>query len=444
MKSIIISILFVGMCSCQTPLPNEIINTNYEIQSESKQPIYFLVSEPTQNDGKPLDKDNFYVTTEIIRTFLKVADSSQKIAFIGSTPHWQQLQYTIGSTPSLIHIESAPYHWLQDMFEVFRAPDGNIALGVPWPNKMFISNAEQIAKSLNGKAFLIPQQTPPIRTIDGDIPGPGFNLMGIHGTVGGNVERWTKDIGFIGSSDFPTDSQAHQFSQTIFPNNLKRWILPTSFLYLGHIDEVVKPIFFEKIDSPQNCSITALIANPILGLQLLQKNPQSKLLDSTGLQKSKITDYEAFKTLCKKANITNCNLTRWSDITKSTDFNKEFQKTQKLVFEQQQLTRTMIEDAYRGSCKIDWIDVPQIYIAEIDNDKIKRRSAGGIYSNLTNGVVVGNTYITVAPGLNIFKNYLQREFAKRQKPIEFINANGYFLGGFRSAGHLHCMTQVIR
>ncbi|MBY0315852.1 MAG: hypothetical protein K2Q26_10055 [Bdellovibrionales bacterium] len=441
---LISTLLFAFLSACSST-PNTWTKTPLTLQPESERPKLFFISEPTNTDGSPLDEIFYRAAANITQAIVESLGEDQKLVFVGSPLVFRRFQQELGLSKNekFILISSQPYYWLQDLFEVYKTPKGETIFGVPYVNSEQLSAAQNIAKALNSRAVVIDapskKKSPPTK--------PGFETgEAVHGVVGGNIEKWTPQVGFVGLSDFQDREHALEFSELIFSPTDRREVLPTQWLYLGHIDEVVKPILFENINGSQ-CKITALIADPQKALDYILQHPNEFIHDPKNFENKKFKDILVFGDLCKNLKTEKCENMRWKHFTQSTYFKNEFKAVQQLISQELSETKKRISQTIHlaSPCEIQWIEVPNLYLANLTPDhKIERRSARPLFPNLTNGLVVGNSYVVLDPGSRYLRNSLKKDLEGVHLKTRFVESGEALHNGGLSDGYIHCMTQVLR
>ena len=158
--------------------------------------------------------------------------------------------------------------WQQDYFEVFTHPDGRMRIRAVegYENQDFTNEASQdavksIARATYDCGFRV---GPSLKSID----------QTNNGHAGGNIEGMPGGFCLLGSSDL-SDAEWHAYAQQFCGRDPhKRIKVPTSWLTVGHTDEIMKVI---KNNNPKEgqCDFSIALSSPQKAIELLEQNPQS-------------------------------------------------------------------------------------------------------------------------------------------------------------------------
>lgn len=428
----------------------------YYLQSEDRPVKAFMLSEPTDNQGKK-DPKMFPAVVEIARAIGDSMAADQKLLFLGSPEAFDKVaaSFPPAKKEQLKHLNVKPYMWLQDLFEVYENGRGDYELHVPGVNSSLLARVDELAQHIPGA--LGEEREVHVRHI------PTFT--GIHGTTGGNFERWLDHVGFVGSSDLDGEGDyyhedddpmnmstpnrwAEVFGNGIFSNKFSAGILQTSWMYLGHLDEVVKPILFKK----NPCSVTALINAPRLAIELLEKNPKEPLVHQLQKPGRKNKDIISISQLCRDFKIKNCEQIKMGDLLEGNKKVGDFLTLQSIAASSQAggviSPIHMHMELLEPKCEIHWVEVPALYLGTLEKDGeytgIKYRSGSAVFPSLTNGLMVNGTYVVLDPGNRIFRQETEERLKAVGVKVRFVAATRELFDGGAATGQLHCMSQLIR
>jgi hypothetical protein len=318
------------------------------LQEESRPIQYVFVSEPTENNGDLLLEDKFLVTEKIFEALLPALYKTQKAYFVGSPQSFRRLvRNKKFSDSSIGHIDSKPYMWLQDLIEFAETTSGPTAV-VSYGNLTMIDTVKNMVRSVNSK-------DPEIRIL---------KSKAVHGTGGGNIEKWPGQIGVLGSSDFETDQSMTEFARQIFPTEtfLK---IPTSWLTIGHVDEVVKLLEYK----PNNrCELLFLINSPDKALEILDKHANQIFLDELEYHGKRISEIKSIQQLCQQGDL-DCKRPRNGAI-RSVLSRGQLKAALDVAKLNLLSIKEAIIDKYKAqlpNCSVRWIEAPSIYLIAMKN-----------------------------------------------------------------------------
>lgn len=160
---------------------------------------------------------------------------------------------------SLKQVSNNSYIWQQDYMQPYIDPQtGRIIL-------------RQVEKETRGNMFFD-------QVMDG-AKGCGFEkgapLTGSElasGMLGGNIETLPGGICLLGDDAFSSEEKYQDYKKQACGSAKEAIRVPTSWLQVGHTDEVIKVIRNNKSKAP--CDFAVTLASPDKALELMKKNPQ--------------------------------------------------------------------------------------------------------------------------------------------------------------------------
>ena len=427
-------LLLIGLLGCSS-VPKQVYKASGEAATliDESKPIHAVfLSEPTESDGKAKIDDQFSATIKISKTILPVLSKEQRLYFVGSLQSYNRLLQNLGTQPSnLSHVEAKPYMWIQDLIEFGDSKEGLVSF-VSYGNHSMLETVTAIMKTVE------PGSENRIQMLESNA---------IHGTVGGNFERWPHNVAAMGISDFPTEESASSFAKQIFPQEDKLLLLPTSWLNIGHMDEVVKLLRYQVGQAGDQCELTFLINNPELALRLLQQNPKHYLLDEMEYGQSRMQHIDTMKELCSYDSF-KCSTGLLNE--KALQIYKQHQ-TLSTVFKDtvksfKELKEKIITE-YKNTappCQIRFVEAPMLYSASLSAGALVPRSGRAIFPSLTNGLLINNKYIVADPGNFSFRKEFTKIMKKNGFEVVYVPLGKELFTGSPWDGHIHCMTQVLR
>lgn len=318
------------------------------------------------------------------------------------------------------------------------------------------------------------------------------------GMFGGNIEALPNGICILGTDHFGTQSYIDEYASNSCGR--KKYVsVPTSFLKVGHADEIISII--PDNTKPKPCNYSIALASPKKALELLRENPNGKLFDASFVsgntetlqkvcrniigkriltkwdenkipqskpQKSNSVFYPFFRFLelahaetnepqgffskiwnWKKEcqNLTNNDLLQYIEGNEFTVGNEPITSELKLANQsiQDQMDKFKIELSWhltneKTSCNPDLVDVPVLYDATYSSTSKKAFEAVSILPSPANGVRVNHKYLYSQMGVQSFEKYLQDTL--RDKKAQSAGINTYWAQ--ENLGNLHCSSNIIR
>jgi hypothetical protein len=160
----------------------------------------------------------------------------------------------------VIYADSANYTWQQDYFESFFDP----RTGRPVLRQIdsYIRERGTLSLSAVGSHLSCAvSEGPRLSSFMGPAPMAGRSFSG--GEMGGNIEGLPAGMCLVGNN------QSRDFAQQFCgsPENVVQ--IDTSWLSVGHVDEIVKVVPARYPEAPSECNFSIMIASPAKALELL-------------------------------------------------------------------------------------------------------------------------------------------------------------------------------
>ena len=425
-------VLLLGFLLSCSITPKQVYKASGEtatLLDETKPIKAVFLSQYVENTDQVKIDDQFAATVKIAKAVLPVLKADQKLYFVGESRGFERLVHNLSELPpQLAHIDARPYQWMQDLFEFGHSQEELISF-VSYGNHSMLDTVASVMKTAEvGSEQRIHMLT----------------ANAVHGTVGGNFERWPYSVGVIGSSDFVSESAALAFSHQFFSKQDKIIVLPTSWLNIGHMDEVVRLVRYQQ---GAKCELTFLINDTSLALKLLQKSKDLYFLDEMEYGQSRFSEIGTMKEICAHDQYkcsTGLLNSKALDIFKG---NKEMSLVLAEVNKSFSEIKKKITTAYKEqnpSCKVSFVTAPMLYLASIKDNKIQNRSARAVFPSLTNGLLINNKYIVADPGNLNFRRNFTETMKKLSIEVIYVPLGKELFTGSQWDGHVHCMTQVLR
>lgn len=374
------------------------------------------------------------------------------------------------------------YKWQQDYMQSFIEPNsGKIALRrVQGYHDQDISDLTTIISAMYGSCGI---QIGPVLENNGMKAGHG----------GGNIEALPQGICLLGD-DHLSEKEWNEYSKQVCNDNPDDKIkVPTSWLKVGHTDEIIKVVRNKKTSPP--CDFSVVIASPNKALELLKENRKEKFLDFSNapesipesLLKNRFRT-RALMAFCRKRNK---NIKRYNDdYKKSVDeggisklFNLKFLSIEKaeaqeqfdkdcnlitngeiyniiskdgdlmiynqLIQEKLNALKLEVKEKLRKklpTCNTDFIDAPDLFFGgkpvQISEDKFELPygMAQSILPSPANAITINDTVISSDPSNGAFRKYIDKEYKNRGLSSEFVDTFDY---AHTMHGNLHCSTNTF-
>lgn len=384
---------------------------------------------------------------------------------------------------AIVHVPAKPYTWQQDYFQSFVDPaSGQPVLRPVDGYDRADGSLDQIVAQAAECGF---SKGPPL------VAFPFVN-----GAMGGNVQMLPSGVCALGEDGFVNDQHwsnyADQFCGKDPKNRLK---VPTSWLKVGHTDEIMKTV--RNKNQPAPCDFSIVVASPRKALELLKTDPDGHFLDfsakasesATAVTIRRTREYEGLSQLClAKANLgspsikpttpaaptkkvtqlidlfwwpahadpnpyygTDCaNMTN-GDVLRvlTSDSDSDLKRYNELV--QQEMDNLKRDVAERmkekfPNCNIDIVDTPDLFfgghvVKGPNGDELPHQRGDSILPNPANAVSVNDTVISPDPSNAVFKKYIQNLYASKGLKSEFVDTFDY---AHQGDGNLHCSTHTIQ
>jgi hypothetical protein len=311
-------------------------------------------------------------------------------------------------------------------------------------------------------------------------------------TSGGNLDMLPGGICLMGHENKVSARDWDSYSKSMCGEDALRIPIETSWIYSGHIDELIRAI--PNYKSSRACAYTVLIASPRKALQLLAEVPESpafstpnglpeefeRMIGGTGLSQvcgvyqllhSQLKGPHDFSPEREKAIESNtpllraahsgalmvgpgpmyCPSMKSSDVLKSISINPVIREYNELVQKELDRIKTKILSAMKSKlpeCEIDILDVPNLWggAIAIDPDgshKLAPReesSGFAMYPNPTNSTEIGRTLLMPRLYNERFDTYIESEVGKRGLKTVFLDTMRLHI----NAGNVHCSMQTLR
>lgn len=392
---------------------------------------------------------------------------------------------------SIIQIPTKGYTWQQDYFQPFTNPaTGQIVLREVQGYGRHGDSFKKIIEATKSCGF---QQGPILS-----------NEFFVSGHMGGNIETLPSGICLLGDDHFDSNQKWEAYANQICNSGAENRIqVPTSWLRVGHTDEIMKVVKNKKAQAP--CDFSVVLASPQKAIELLGQNPKGKFMDFTKgregrpseLAVRRSNEYRGLRSLCRKvieersrpkpdnnnsakptkgvsklfdikglfiseaqagvesirgpnggepidcANMTN------GEVYRLLTSDHELKVYNQLVQENMDTLKKEVNQKLKSKlpqCEPDFIEVPDVFFGGMPVEKAKgqyelpKEMGLSILPNPTNAISVNDTLISPDPSNDVFQKYMEEQYKKRGIKAEFVDTFDY---AHQGAGNLHCSMNTI-
>lgn len=388
---------------------------------------------------------------------------------------------------SIVQVPAMSYTWQQDYFQPFTNPKtGQTVLREVAGYKQHVDIGDSFSKLIEATKACGFEMGPPLK---GDNPDDPKEFNG--GQMGGNIETLPAGICIFGDDNFKTPEKWKRYAdQLCAEGDANRIKVPTSWLKVGHTDEIMKVVRNKNAKAP--CDFSVVIASPKKGLELLIKNPDGKFIDFSRARNAtpdvldQRIEYPGLFELCGKVMVEKYSpkgndkrsrsgrgVTKLFDIKRllfseahaedeekcgnitnaevyhALENDKELRIYNQLVQEKMDALKTEVTQKLKNKlpqCEPDFLEVPDIFFggAPIEKENGKYELPDGmalsVLPNPTNNISINDTIIAPDPANDVFMKYMKEEYAKRGLKSEFVDTFDY---AHQGQGNLHCSTNTI-
>jgi hypothetical protein len=329
------------------------------------------------------------------------------------------------------------------------------------------------------------------------LPAQDVNTNPTSGMFGGNIEALPNGVCMLGTDHFGTESYFDKYAiNSCGRSNVLS--VPTSFLKVGHLDEIISVL--PDNTKPKPCNYAIALASPRKALDLLRESPDSKLFEESFLS----GDTEAFQKACRNIigkriltkwdqknsptvphqnnsvlhnlaplfslpkaeakesegffskiwnwkkecqNLTNNDLLQYIEGDEFTVGSEPIPSELKLANNsiQKQMDKFKNEisnhlENQKTSCNPEIVDIPVLYDATYSSTTKNAFEAVSILPSPANGIRVNHKYLYSQVGSNTFEKYLQSIF--RDKKVQGSGIDTFW--AHQKLGNLHCSSNIIR
>ncbi|HEX7674607.1 MAG TPA: protein-arginine deiminase family protein [Bdellovibrio sp.] len=378
---------------------------------------------------------------------------------------------------SLTQVPGDRYNWQQDYFESFfdkktGKPVVRKVQGYDRDGNSFLNLSTGLQKNCN-------------ITTDGILPTPGEGDNGIRpGYYGGNIEA-LGDFCVLGDDHFEGHEWDDYHKQ--FCGSDKNVIkAPTSFLMVGHADEMFKTVPVPGKKAP--CNIAVAVASPRKAVDLMRANPSEKTFDFMGsLKGHDLTDRMRSTSYARACHMINgdvqqidtrdngavslfysllnkmayagtiiggttdedalrCANIKNGDFVRAFEQDSELNQFNKIVQSQMDSFIADVKAKFkeRNHCEPQIIELPYLFQGSVvkENGKVTIEEGTGlsIFPNPSNGEVVGSTMILPDPANSTFRKYISSEYQKLGLKTSYVDTQF----AHSLYGNLHCSSHALR
>ncbi len=400
---------------------------------------------------------------------------------------------------SLRQVPGIAYTWQQDYFESFAGTNGQPVLR---PVFGYYNKGPDDVTGVHG-AELFQNVMRSARSC-GFTEGLALRDPGteqIPGTSGGNIEALPGGLCLVGDDSFTVDTEDRHWNayaeQACGPDKRNRIKVPTSWLAVGHVDEIMRLV--PNQNRPAPCNFSVSLASPRKAIELLRAQPNDMFLDfpevpgeSPAVTKTRrSSQHEPLSRFCGIANsqssppkspgrrqnelppvmrgVWNLLFFPWAQADTggpdptlgcSSSTNQavvsawdrdagQLRSYNELVQAEMDRLRELLHGKLKErfpQCEPDFIDLPNLFMGEalVEGENgarsLPRHTGKSILPNAANAVSINNTVISPEPGNAAFREGIEAAYSAAGIQPEFIDTFDF---AHQGQGNLHCVTHTI-
>ena len=390
---------------------------------------------------------------------------------------------------SLVQVPAQSYTWQQDYFQAFVNPK----TGLP-----VLRSVQGYSRSHTSMDRLVEATRDCGFEKGADLVTDRF----VNGAMGGNIQTLPSGLCALGDDHFRSDAEwstyADQFCGKDADNRIK---VPTSWLSVGHTDEIMKTVRNKKQPAP--CDFSVVVASPKKAIELLKAAPDEPFVDfssrsdtnMTELTQRRCRDYvglrgisrtikdlkdspdslekapasrsksisrlihisepeaqAAFQDVTPKKEASengDCSRLTNGDLVSLMTGNTDLKIYNELVQQKMNDLKQTVAEKLKAKfpqCHIDIFDTPDLFfggspVKGPNGYELPNRMGLSILPNPTNAVSINDTVISPEPSNSAFKKYIKAQFETRGLGTEFVDTFDY---AHQGQGNLHCSTHTIQ
>lgn len=417
----------------------------------------------------------------LVRKFIPevLKSSNAKILFVAKKENYQALMKELDPVMQkrvrrLNKISLT--NWVQDPWVIQFDPKNGHPVLRPLQKYSAGFDANKMVQAVKTDlAATVPEPVPV--SIGPDLAALGKNEA-LSGQYGGNVLALGSYC-FVGASSLK--DKFSEFSQQVCgsKNNIVK--VPTSFLKVGHADEVMKALPIQKLAASNGeCSMALAVGSPRRALKVLEQNPDDLFFDFRDNEQKnlarkaavvQIEDRHFYKMLClRMKGIPRKPPSMWlndayaedkteNDLEPCLDMkNKDFLKFYKTHADYQKALahiQDRLDDFVKGfseqhkkqnpKCQLQVLELPQLFAGKIRQTlrsgfKPRMENAQSLFPNPSNGEVYGQKYIMPDPVSASFRKDVSKSMADLGLTPVFLDTHF----AHRLQGNLHCSEKTLR
>ncbi len=465
-----LAFLFLFLSVQAAELPRCPIGTS--ILDESYPAAVVVVSD-VANQG--YENDKMALLRKFISEVLKNSDA--RILFVAKNKNFQAILQDLDPEMQkrILRLKKTPLtNWVQDPWIVQFDPKNGKPVLLPLQKYSGPFDSTKMVQAV--KASLAPGL---IVSVGKEMTALGQNEA-LSGQYGGNVLAMGSFC-LVGSSTLK--DKFAEFSKPVCGVKSNIVKVPTSFLNVGHADEVIKALPFRGVadkDAKSSCSMSLAVGSPRHALKVLENNPEDLFFDfrdndQKALDRKaavvQIEDRRFYKMLCirmkgvprkppasmwlndayaddAEKNLEPCLDMKNKDFLKFFKAHEDYGKAINHIQERLDEFVKNFSEQYKKQnpdCQLKMIEMPQLFAGKIRQTlrsgfKPRMEAAQSLFPNPSNGEVFGDKYILPDPVNASFRKDISKLVADQGLTPIFVNTHF----AHRLQGNLHCSEKTLR
>lgn len=396
----------------------------------------------------------------------------------------------------IVRVNQNTFAWQQDLFQPFVDPIGRTVLRKAQGFDERISFPD-LVQSIQACGVSMGEDLP--RTRHSGKRGERYS--GVQNVFeGGNLEALPGGACLIGDAD-GDERRIRSESKSFCP---KAVVVPTDWLNVGHVDELIRVVRNPKKQAP--CNFAIAVADPEAGLKALRdgakREPRSEffeskipnLRDSSGNEMSQVIagicqrarqnrkkiqpqesesegailensgawirslQFSVSAAIAQEQDLVQasemsrrCDGVTNAEALRVLETDRQFMQYQQNIIKKMAKTKELIRDQIRRdipSCQVDFIEFPVLFAST----KGTRPSQGAIglpkqhlesvFPNPINGISLESALLTSDPLNSVFRSEIRAALDRHGITVDFVNTYHYM--NFSQGGNLHCITNTVR
>lgn len=270
---------------------------------------------------------------------------------------------------------------------------------------------------------------------------------------GGNILAIGQNICAVGSAAASSILSRPELQDSICGEGVQRVDADTSWLWVGHVDEVIAVI--PAPAATGSCKFAVAIASPRLALNLLKENPGDSFFnfsksDFSAEDAERISQVGVWTGFCQsyfgsqKFDATTCAQLTNGQVAEFLSQNPSAKRIVSVAQADLDRLNLDLKAALQAQhCGASVIEVPALYFQpkEFELTMESKLQTQSLLPNSLNGILVNSTVIAPDPLNSVFRNYIKTKYSEFGAHADFIDDSLIY---YPHGGELHCASKSFR